>query len=354
MNLEALHSSARFGTTVQENLTVLMDLDYSALGATPKEVSKAVRHVCGLLLPGDNLRPLTTDDYDRAVQDYYAKFLRDDPTGRSAQIFVCYFSCYFHELRHVHDLLGSRSGQLLFYNAFRVIQNMPTLLNMLWDWQKAHSEKRIPLPLAPSLDLVADLPPGVNAMFSEWSKTSSIFKSFQGVERFSAGNLSLVHLLETSAINVQLDFVHDLLGQDAVLDLTRLIEEERNSALYLQVRNEIEEAFTGLNYEGVGVGALVNYLIWVAINQTAPCGDPEDLVTPVRYFEFLTEELIHRIPARRTLDIPQVRNIVNELCAEWGLIDPEEVRRETNDQYSRLERLRISHNIAELFRPSCI
>jgi hypothetical protein len=133
--LESLNSSARFGTTVLENLTVLINLDYSAIGRTPKDVAAAVRHVCGIDLPDDDLPAL-----NETVQRYYTGFMQNDPSGRNAKIFLCYFSSYFHELRHVHDLIGCRSGQLIFYNAFRVPQNMPVILARLWDWQEKNPD----------------------------------------------------------------------------------------------------------------------------------------------------------------------------------------------------------------------
>jgi hypothetical protein len=329
VNLEALHSSARFGTTLQENLTILIDLDYSAFGPTPKSVAAAVRHVCGILLPGESLPPLTTDNLYETVQEYYKKFKNDDSSGKAAQAFLCYFSSYFHEIRHVHDLLGSRSGQYVFYNSFRVSQNMPVLLNHLWDWQTANPSGRVPLPLAPWLHLVPELPADVGTVFKEWAKSTELFRQFYEVDRYSPGNIGVAHLLETSAVNVQLDFVHDTLGDEAVMELHRLIEVEGNSGLYLQVRKEIEEAFADVNYHGVGIGGIINYLIWIALNQTFAAADKEAMLSPVRYFEFLVEEIIYRLPRGGELSLNDLQTAVDEICDEWKLAPPREMRQQT-------------------------
>jgi hypothetical protein len=343
MHLEPLHSSARFGTTVQENLTVLVDLDYSALGRTPKNVAAAVRHVCGLTLPGEPRSPTTDVKLYETIQKYYAQFQREDPSERAARIFLCYFSSFFHELRHVHDLLGSTVGQLTFYNAHRVFQNVPILLNHLWDWQKEHPEGRVPLPLAPWIDLVPGLPEDVQKLFAEWKISGEIFSIFRDVEDHSPGSLTVAHLLETSAINAQLDFVHDILGNEALLDLTHFIEEEGNAAMYLQVRSELQEAFGNADYKGTGVGGLINYLIWVALNQTTPADEPDNFISPVRYFEFLTEEVIQRIPPGSELEMRDLQTAVNAICNDWGLVNPQEMRRQTLQRLNQhLDRLKAA------------
>jgi hypothetical protein len=327
--LEPLNSSARFGTTVLENLTVLINLDYSAMGRTPKEVAAAVRHVCGIPLTDDKLPPLNVDNFYETVQQYYARFKQDDPSGRNAKIFLCYFSSYFHELRHVHDLIGSRSGQLIFYNAFRVSQNMPIILSRLWDWQKKNPDALIPLPLAPWLHLLPGLSEDVREAFKEWSKSGDTYHTFNQPDDLTPGGLTVAHLLETSAVNVQLDFVHDTLGNEAVQSLTSLIEEEGNSALYLQVRKELEEAFANMNYKGVGIGGLINYLIHVALNWTEAADDAQDRIAPVRYFEFLAEEIIQRIPAEGPQEFADVQRAVEDICREWGLASPKAMRLST-------------------------
>jgi hypothetical protein len=293
-----------------------------------------------ITLPGETVSPVTTDNFYETIQQYYAQFLRDDSSGRAARIFLCYFSSYFHELRHVHDLLGSRVGQMTFYNAFRVFQNLPVLLNHLWDWQKGHPDGRIPLPLAPWIDLVPELPEDVQKIFSEWGKSGEMSRVFHTVDEYSPGSLTVAHLLETSAVNAQLDFVHDTLGDAAVFDLTQFIEKEGNAARYLQVRNEIQEAFEDVGYKGIGVGDLVNYLIWVALNQTAPADGAGNFISPVRYFEFITEEVIGRIPAGSELEMRDLQTAVNEVCDDWGLANPVEMRSETEQRLNRhLQRL---------------
>jgi len=324
--LESLNSSARFGTTVLESLTVLINLDYSAMGRTPKEVAAAVRHVCGIALPDDNFPPLNIENFYETVQQYYANFNQGDSSGRNAKIFLCYFSSYFHELRHVHDLIGSRSGQLIFYNAFRVSQNMPVILARLWEWQEKNMDARIPLPLAPWLHLLPGLSEDVGRAFKEWSRSGDIYRTFNEPDDLATGNLTVAHLLETSAVNVQLDFVHDTLGNEAVQSLASLIEEEGNSALYLQVRKEIEEAFANIDSESVDIGGLINYLIHVALSWTEALDGSESRIAPVRYFEFLVEEVIQRIPASGPQQFADVQKAVHDICREWGLANPKTMR----------------------------
>src|SRR5688572_2541122 len=115
MSFNPFYSSSNFGVTTPDSLTLLLDLENSALGPTSPEVASAVCHLCGLLEADDSLKPIPLDDYYAVAKDYYDRFLNDDPSGLQCLTLTSYVSAYFHELRHVHDLISTGYGQNLLF-----------------------------------------------------------------------------------------------------------------------------------------------------------------------------------------------------------------------------------------------
>src|SRR5262249_12588897 len=162
-------SSSAFGVTTQDNLSLLINLDQNSLGRTSELVSTAVRHLCGLFLPGDEIKPIRLDDYHEVAKDYYERILKADPTKTQSLMFLSYRSAYFHEIRHVHDLLATNYGQTVLFKNLNYYQNVPSLIAELAGWQKRNASRRIPLPIMGNLDCL----PGLNKDIVELIKRYS-------------------------------------------------------------------------------------------------------------------------------------------------------------------------------------
>jgi hypothetical protein len=142
MSLLPLYSSSAFGVTTEENLALLINLDSSGLGPTSPLVANAVRHLCGLFLKDDELKPIPIDDYYAVARDYYERIGREDKTGVQALSFLSYVSAYFHEIRHVHDLLATNYGQTVLFKNLNYYQNLPTIIAGLAEWQARNRPPR--------------------------------------------------------------------------------------------------------------------------------------------------------------------------------------------------------------------
>jgi hypothetical protein len=101
VSLSPLYSSSAFAVTAQENLSLLVNLDQNSLGQTSQLVSTAVRQLCGLFLPNDELDPIRLDEYYDVAKDYYEQIKRADPTGKQCLMFLSY---------SVHSILSCPFG----------------------------------------------------------------------------------------------------------------------------------------------------------------------------------------------------------------------------------------------------
>jgi len=319
VNLLPLYSSSAFGATIQDNLTILIDLDQSVLGPISKQVSLAVRHLCGLIFPDDDLELLNLDDFYEVAKDYYEQIKYIDPTGRQMMSFLACLSGYYHELRHAHDLLATGYGQELIFTSLNCYQNLPALLTALADWLAQDERRRIPLPISAGLDF----PDDIRKLLRYYDKVHSDIREFKKPKRASHAGLTTTHLLEGSAINTQLDFVHDVFGEEAVFALTEFIQRGRRSRVYLQIRNEVAETFYARGFRGWGLGAIINYLLWCSLMVTTfPGKKYQEGPTSVTLYEALAEH-ISRLADQ--MELPRVRELVLDFYERWGFLTPEQM-----------------------------
>lgn len=331
MSLLPLHSSSAFGTTIQDNLTILIDLDHSAFGPTSKLVSSAVRHLCDFVFPEDDLEPVTINNFDEIAKDYYKQMKYLDPTGTQLLTFLAYLSGYYHELRHVHDLLSTTYGQDLLFRTLNCSQNTPALLSTLADWQIRSKGRRIPLPISESLDL----PKNIKRLLHYYDKTRSDIRAFQNPRKASPAGLTTTHLLEASAIDVQLDFIHDLFGEEGVFELTKFIQKGQRSRVYLQIRNDLAEIFYAKGFRGWGLGAIINYLLWCSLTGTTSPGKRlNEGPTSVVLFEALAE-YVARLADPERVEFSQIKELVSEFYERWSFLTPEQMICRVNQVLTR-------------------
>jgi hypothetical protein len=318
----ALYNSGALGSVLQDSLVVLLDLETFGGRAVPTDVVKAVRHVCGLLDPNDDLHPLQFDEVDRAAVRYYQTIQRTHGEGAAAA-YLAFTSGFFHELRHAHDLLATAYGQSLLFRSFNFYQNAPRLAAALEEWVEADRTRTIPMPLRGHTAALTGFPPELRALIERYETYANETRDFLFDTTMASNRVTVVHLLETSAMNVQLDFVHEVFGDDAEWLLATTIEKSGRAKYYVTIRNEAADRFEAAGFRGEGLGIAINYLIWCALQMTTwPGATINDGPAPVTLFEALTEHVLHTC---KDIDPATVRGAVEKFYADWGFLTPDEV-----------------------------
>lgn len=323
MSLTPLYSASAFGVTTPDNLMLLINLDESALGPTAPQVAKAVRHLCGLLFKDEELKPIPLDNYYEVAKNYYEECLRADPMGRQALSLLAYVSAYFHEIRHVHDLLSTAYGQAVLLKNFKFYLNVPSLIGALAEWQGQATGRVVPLPLAQTAAEVQGLPGDINTLLTLYPAEQLEIAALQEPSYGFHGGLTVTHLLECIAANIQLSFVNDVFGSDALAQLSEFIQSGPASRTYLQMSNDLIESFRAKNFRGSGVGTLINYLAWCALQGTTRPGHKRsEGMSPVILYEALAEHIIRKAGE---LTLPAIRDLVLDFCRQWDLQPPDEM-----------------------------
>lgn len=336
MSLSPLYSSSAYGITSPDNLSLLINLDYSSLGPTPKLVANAVRHLCGLLFPDENLKPIPFDNYYEIATEYYQQIAMSDPTGRNLMIFLSYFSTYFHEIRHVHDLLSTAYGQTILFSNFNFYQNVPVLLNALHTWQTKNPQNLIPIPILGNLELLTGLPEDILQLINKYP---GMHESLNNIEQTGAlySNLSVTHLLECSATISQLELIGDVFGHDAVLDFIKYIQTGNHShskldiqisksvdtlRLYLHIINEFYEVFEAKGFHG-NIGTAIRYICWCSLFGATFHDKPRtEGISVMAFYEALVEYTIRKA---ESVELHHIQDIVDDFCRKWGLMTPKEM-----------------------------
>jgi hypothetical protein len=322
MSFFPLNASSAFGVTAQENVTIFMDLDQSSLGKTPKLVASAVRHLCGLNTPEDAVEPLSFDDYDEVARQYYGTIIQSDRTGKSALIFLSYLSTFFHELRHAHDLLATSYGQDILFLTLNCYQNVPGLLAELTKWQNKGLERNIPLPLSHINN--TELPTFVRDVATRYLDVKNRITEFRAPRVTSPAGLTVGHLLEGSATEIQLGFIHELFGDQGLFELITLIQRSKGSRLYLQIRNEIIEGFSAKGFRDLREALYaMNYILWCAlIGTTFPNKKLSEGPTNTVLYEALITYVLRYV---KRMDFSEVQEIVISFYHKWGLLTPNQM-----------------------------
>ena len=135
--------------------------------------------------------------------------------------------------------------------------------------------------------------------------------------------MSAIHLLEAVATDVQIDFLHELFGAEAVAEFTSLLLESEKAPVYLRVRNYARDVFASRGFHDEGLGAIINYLAWCALMGPAPRdGKLANHIPAAVLFEGLVEHVSRECHDR---DLVACRESVRRYCKRWRLHDPEEM-----------------------------
>jgi hypothetical protein len=337
--LHLLNEPSAFGQTTHDSLAISIDLDHNGLAEPAPETVLALRHMTGLILPTDALEPVTMKNYDHTAREYFKRLQANDPSGTQGRIYLSYLSGYFHELRHAHDLMGTVYGQEILFGMSKAYMNLSALLHALATWQRAHPEDPISLPLRRHVDELVGLDSKVAEMVRRYSKQVEDIRSYQVAPKGTFSELTVVHLLETSATNVQIAFLNEIFGPEAAFELATIIGSGPKVGLYLQGINETRDILLTRSQSPSDVGASINYLAWASLMALSPEGaDWSEGLSPVVAFEALVEYLTRRNADWR---LESVKRGVATFSKSWGLCTPDEMaisyRREMTQRLAVLE-----------------
>jgi hypothetical protein len=259
---------------------------------------------------------------DEEARACYARIKALDPTGLQLRLFLAYLSGYFHELRHAHDLSVTTYGLDALFLLLNVYQNLPAILSHLATWQAKHPGDLIPLPIRGDDALLRDLPEDVARVITKYAEVNDRLRTLEDTPSVSS-SLSAIHLFEAVATDIQIDFLHDLFGDEAVYEFTRLLLECKKAPLYLKVRNDAQDVFASRGFRGPGLGAIINYLAWCALMGLTPRdGTIAQHIAPALIFEGLVEHVSRQCSRR---DMEAVREAVYGYCDRWRLCYPAEM-----------------------------
>lgn len=320
MSFSPLYSSSAFGVTTPDSLTLLINLDDSIFGPTSPEVAAAVSHLCGFYQPGEGQKRIPADSYYQVAKDYYERFRRADPSGAQSLSLLCYVSAYFHELRHVHDLMSTAYGQIVLFTNLNYYQNMPGLVAGLSKWQDAHPNTNIKLPLGSHLSELEEIHADIRKLILQFPRLHRTIGKLHDTGDGFHGRLTVRHLLECIATNAQINFVNDVFGESAYTSLIRFISEGAAAPEYWQINSDMIEAFRAKGFRGGGLGELISYIAWCALSGGIQTGEQTGNGVPiVNFYQALVEHILHHIDV---IDFESVRGLVDDFCGQWGLQTP--------------------------------
>ena len=321
---QVLNSPTAFGAALQDNFTILLNLDQSCMGTPSDEVKSAVRHLCGLITPEMNLEPIHPDNYYEAAKTYYDQIKASDPTRRQLSIFLLMFSSYYHEIRHAHDLMATTFGQDILFGMMNCYQNTPAVLTELTNWLSADLSRRIPLPLKDNISECNGISSDIVRIIDKYNEFFSELQAFQKLNRASSFCVTTTHLLETLAIDIQMDFIHDLYGDEAVILLTEVIQRSPQSTTYLRIRNDLRDAFYQAGYRGDKLGVIINYVSWISLmGATFPGAKLSEGPSAVVLFEGLSDYLVRKAKSK---SLEEAMKAISTFCREWGFLEPNDMQ----------------------------
>jgi hypothetical protein len=321
MNPLSLQSSRAVGATSSDSLVIFLDLDQSAFGPTAAPVASAVRQSCSLVLPDDPFPATSVENFYDLATEKYAELRQGADGERNAATYLAYVSTFFHEIRHVHDLLSTIYGQEVFFTMFNCAQNAPALLAELHEWVANGNDRVILAPLGRNLARLEGLDTEITKVIVHYGKALSDIDDFGRAHPSSPSSITLTHLLEASAVDIQLNFIHDTFGREALFDLIAFIHEGGASDAYLQIRDEMTDIFSTRELTG-SLGPVLNYVNWISLMPTTFPGRPfAEGPTSVAFYEAIVQQL--GLGASE-VTLESAKAMTAEFCAAWGLLKPSE------------------------------
>jgi len=174
-------------------------------------------------------------------------------------------------------------------------QSLDTLITGLEEWQSLDPQRFVPLPLR-----VTDEPlrghDGLLRLFAYYDRMSGQIAEFDKPVLASPAELTVTHLLEASALFVQLGFIQDVFGDDATYRLLEFIQSGSKAGLYLQIREELISEFSRRGRAGFGWDQIVNCLLWCCLNRPSFADKVySEAPNTVIFYQALAEEVASQV-----------------------------------------------------------
>ncbi|MEP4989571.1 MAG: hypothetical protein ABJV68_18060 [Paracoccaceae bacterium] len=346
------YASSSFAQLSPDTITAFIDLDRNGLGSTSKGVSDEVKRLCGLCLPSDQLPKVPLNEYYDQCVEARARIKKDARDPRADLQFLCYFSGFFHELRHAHDLLSTTYGQDLFFNRLNLYQNLPAMLSLIATHQKDNPMSSVGIPILNDDIAKIALGQDFEKIITKYDSFSKGLAAFEMPRLSSYDRFSVRHLLEASATLTQFDFVFDLYGEEGYQRISQYVSGSPNSEIYLRLINKFSAQMSDAGFRGYGASAVHCQLIWTALNgATSHNMLAQDGVSSVVLYEALSAKLIRSVKERRASEshAEWASRCCSEFFDDWGLMQAKEtVIRSSKRLHERANRLSEATNEASL------
>ena len=338
----SLYASGALGSTLQESMTILLDLDHFGDRRVPDDVAAAVAHVTGFRLPGEKLPAINFDNFDTTARDYFNK-IETHHGEEMAAVYVAFVTGYFHEMRHAHDLLSTKYGLDLLSSTFNLYRNTPELLMGLERWCTEDQRRFVPLPIGKVRD---DYPETVRGILVRHQKLDERLRGFMSDVGDPVGAYTVMHLLEASATVTQLGIAQEIFGYEGIGLLRDLIAGSSQGAYYLNVFEDVLERVGARESNQSAVGPPILLMLWCALQITTFPGRPDsEGPSPSVMFEELCEQFIRKTARDEPLSI----GLFDDAFRGWGLMTPAEVVERTKSEYrERAKQVRKQYEEAGL------
>ncbi|WP_296994226.1 hypothetical protein [Thalassospira sp. UBA1131] len=332
MSVFTLNESSFFGRASQNTLSIFLNFNENSHGKMESEVEHKVRHILGIQTPERLNTHIKRDDWDDVIRDYSDQVIALDTSKKQYDLFILYLSGFFHELRHAHDLMATCYGQDILFTLANSYQNSAAILNELKDWQ-VKTGQPIPVPL-PSTDNWAGLSQDARTVCIRYKERISEIQKYQTpLDR--PASLSITDLLETSAVNAQIEFIHDILGREAAEHCYALIAKSPAAKKYLKCRTSVVDHLSADGITGIETKA-INYIIWASLMAMKPNkGNMSLSIHPCIIFQGIVECLSRK---SGYVGIEETSTAIKTFCNEWGLILPMEMAK----YYSSISEKRLA------------
>jgi hypothetical protein len=332
-----LQANSGFGRALSDCLLLFLDFELDGANAVPADVSAVARRLLGLATPNDAWTgtSLPPDEFHDFARTSFERFSRDDASGRSAKQLVASVSTFFHEARHIHDLLSTAFGISVLNSSYNCYQNAVAITLELENWQKKKPGHRIPLPVVPALSLIGLSETSEKILRRASELPAEIAKLGQPADGLFSW-MGSCHLLEASATLVQLDIINDLFGPDGVSVFTDLLSGSEANRTYLRLINDITEIVDMRENAQRQAGMTLSFLLWVSLqdvrsNRTKWSGRAP---TAVAYFHAVAEHVTRN--CQGDISLSQVRAVADDFNTLWGFPSLTDTLAATRLQQERL------------------
>jgi len=303
-----LFATSALGATLQDSMTIMLDLDQYQGRPVPEDIAAHVRHFWGL-----DGSPMFSGD-PRAIFDSIERKHGLDGAG----MYVAFVTGLLHEIRHVHDLLATGSTLENFDLSYVLFRDVTRQCAILRRWLDEDPARAVPLPLG-SCQEDSGLPEEVLEFVRVWRLARARLDADAALTGPSFEGITARHLLETAAIHAQFEFAEQLFGQDGPRILRRLVYDGGKARDYLDHRDDLVRRMRPKGWSSRDIAFVSSFVIWSALQRAVPKTMSEEAPEVMTLYHVFLEEVLAKakVPTAK-----EVRAVIRNFCHATGLLDP--------------------------------